>query len=127
MKWLRRAVTSGLSARVRALREALLRTAETVQYDAAREAARQLGVKLRPEPFTIKQQQQSRMDGGLEDDGKLREFVEPAEEVQQPHVEGGINKAQAESRYPCVGAARYHNLNLTGAFQSYFPAYRHRT
>ena len=46
--------------------------ASTVQYDAAREPARQMDVKLRPEPFTEKQQRQSRMDGGEEDDGDGR-------------------------------------------------------
>ena len=83
MKWLRKAVTSGLNAAVRALRGALLGTAETVQYDAAREPARLLGIELRAEPFTARQQRQSRMDGGLEDDGTRRGVVE-----QAPALEG---------------------------------------
>ena len=50
--------------------------ASTVQYDAAREPARQMGELLRPEPFTAKQQRQSRMDGGEEEDGAQRDHVE---------------------------------------------------
>mgnify|MGYP003323513258 CR=1 FL=1 len=75
IKWLRKAVTSGLMPEVQNLRQALLDTAVTVQYDAAREPARQLGVDLRPEPFTRRQQRQSRMDGGVEDNGTQREYV----------------------------------------------------
>ena len=41
IKWLRKAVTSGLMPEVQNLRQALLDTAVPVQYDAAREPARQ--------------------------------------------------------------------------------------
>ena len=51
-----------------------LATAATVQYDAANEPARQLGfADVAPEPFTARQQRQSRMDGGEETDGTLRD------------------------------------------------------
>ena len=52
LPWLRNAITSGLTSAVRSFRKALCSMASTVQYDAAREPARQLGVDLRPEPFT---------------------------------------------------------------------------
>ena len=64
MSWLRNAVSSGFTSSVRQMREALCSMASTVQYDAARESARQMGVELRPEPFTEKQRRQSRLDGG---------------------------------------------------------------
>ena len=127
LKWLRNAVTSGLTTAVRNLREALLGMAATVQYDAAREPARQLGVELRPEPFTVRQQRQSRTDGGEEEDGTEREHVELAPPVDQPHIERERQLAAAESRLPRLGSAAYREVPLTGAFQSSFPAYRQRS
>ena len=127
IKWLRNAATSGLTTAVHALREALLGTAATVQYDAAREPARQLGVELRPEPLTARQQRQSRMDGGEEEDGTEREHVELSPPVDQPHLERERHLAAAESRLPRLGSAAYREVPLTGAFQSTFPAYRQRS
>ena len=101
--------------------------AVTVQYDAAREPARQLGVELRPEPFNERQQRQSRMDGGEEEDGTEREHVELAPSVEQPHLERERQLAAAESRLPRLGSAAYREVPLTGAFQSSFPAYRQRS
>ena len=74
--------------------------AATVQYDAAREPARQLGVDVRPEPFTARQQRQSRMGGGEEDDGTEREHVELAPPVLQPHLERERRVAAAMSQEP---------------------------
>ena len=127
MKWLRHAKTSGLNAAVHAVREAFLATAVTVQYDAAREPARQLGVELRPEPFTARQQRQSRMDGGEEDGDTQRDLVELAAPVEQPHMEREMLLATSESRLPRLGSAAYRDLPLTGAFQSTLPAYRQAT
>ena len=64
MQWLRGAVITGLTTVVHRIRATLLGTAGTVQYDAARETGRQLRVNLRAEPFTIRQQCRSHMDGG---------------------------------------------------------------
>ena len=44
-------------------REAVLQAACTLQYDSAVYSGAQLGVTLRPEPFTSRQQQRSRFDG----------------------------------------------------------------
>ena len=107
MNWLRRAVTTGLPAAVRDIREALLKTASSVQYDSAREPGRQLGVDLRAEPFSSRQQRQSRMDGGEDDDGSLREHVNVAPPVEQPHVERERCKAAATRRLPRTGTAAY--------------------
>ena len=120
-------MTSGLNAAVHALREALLGTAETVQYDAAREPARQLGIELRAEPFTARQQRQSRMDGGEEEDGTQRDLVELAPPVEEPHMERERLLAAAQCRLPRLGSAAYREVPLTGAFQSTFPAYRQAT
>ena len=64
MQWLWGAVVTGLTTAVHRIRAALFGTAATVQCDAARETGRQLGVDLRAEPFTIRQQCRSHMDGG---------------------------------------------------------------
>ena len=60
----------------------------TVQYESATESATQMGVHdLPPEPFTDKQQRQTRMDGGEDEDGSIREFVAVGPPVVQPHIE----------------------------------------
>ena len=97
VKWMRAAVRSGLATAARKLREALLDTAVTVQYDAANESANQLGVVGMPdEPFTRRQQRQSRMDGGMDEDGSLRQFVPTAEPVVQPYL--SRERARAAAR-----------------------------
>ena len=99
--------------------------AETVQYESAREPARQMNVHdLPPEPFTLKQQRQTRMDGGEDEDGSLREFVEVGPPVVQPYREREEDRAAAQNRAPLTGASAYRDLPLTGALQSTFPCYR---
>ena len=126
MSWLRNAVTSAFTSALRKFREALCNMASTVQYDAAGEPARQMGEVLRPELFTAKQQRQSRLDGGEEEDGAQRDYVELAPPVEQPHVERERLLAAAESRNPRLGSAAYRELPLTGSIQAAFPAYRQR-
>ena len=79
---------------------------------------------LPPEPFTMKQQRQTRMDGGEDEDGSLREFVEIGPPVIQPHLEREQDRAAAQNRTPLTGAAAYRDLPITGALQSTFPWYR---
>ena len=126
LRWLRRGITRGLRAAVEAIRAGLLGAATTTQYDSARETARQMHVEVREEPFTARQQRQSRMDGGEEDDGALRSYVQVAPPVEQPHKEREQCRALAQGRMPLGGGASYRELPLTGAFQSTFPAYRQR-
>ena len=98
-----------------------------MQYESVNEPGRQLGVPdMPPEPFTEKQRRQSRMDGGEDEDGSLREDVPVAPAVVQPHIEREHARAAAENRLPLIGADAYRNLPLTGAFQSAFPWYRQR-
>ena len=100
LKWLRAAVGSGLAIAARKLREALLGTAVTTQYEAANESAKQLGVvDIPPEPFTTKQQRQSRMDGGEDEDGSVRERVPLAAPVGQPRIAKGRNRAAADGHH----------------------------
>ena len=89
------------------------------------EPARQLGLAdVRPQPFTARQQRQSRMDGGEEEDGSQRDAVALSPPVEQPHIEQERARAAAENRMPALGPAAFRNLPLTGAFQSTFPSYR---
>ena len=67
-------------------REAVLQAVCTLQYDSAVYSGAQLGVTLRPEPFSSRQQQRSRFDGQVEEaDGWLpygKEYaVDPNGEV----------------------------------------------
>merc|ERR1712185_550031 len=48
-------------------REAVLQAASTLQYDSSVYAGRQLDVELRPEPFSDRQQKQSKLDGQVEE------------------------------------------------------------
>ena len=100
LKWLREAVSIGFTPAVRRVRDAILSMAATVQYDSARESGRQMGVELRTEPFSARQQRQSRMDGGEDEDGTIREYVDLAPPPDQPHIERERCKAAAESRLP---------------------------
>ena len=127
MAWLRRAVTN-VHQNVPLLRDALMATAQTVQYEAAGELGKQLGVDdLPPEPFTARQQRQSRMDGGAEEDESRRDYVAVAPPVEQPHIERERCLAAAQNRLSFVGSAAYRNVPLTGAFQAKFPAYCQRS
>jgi hypothetical protein len=59
-------------------RKAILEAAETLQYDSAVLPGTQLGVHLRPEPFTEQQQKRSRFDGAVEeadDNAPLRDLL----------------------------------------------------
>ena len=126
MKWLRGSL-SNLASKARSLREMLVATAQTVQYESAAEPGRQLGVEMPPEPFTARQQRQSRMDGGQEEDGSIRSYVPLAPPVEQPHMAREERLASAQNRQPMVGADAYRNLPITGALQASFPSYRRRS
>ena len=109
------------------LRDALIKTAASVQYEAANELGRQLGVlDMPPEPFTEKQRRQSHMFGGEDVEGTTREDDVVAPHVVPPHLERRRNKAVAENRLSPVGQESYIRLPLTGALQSIFPWYRQR-
>ena len=68
-----------LNAWCRRAREAVLQAASTLQYDSAIKSGTQLGVTLPPEPFTARQQNLSKFDGGEEalDEQHLRRPLIP--------------------------------------------------
>ena len=86
------------------MKDALIRCAETLQYEASTLPAKQMGQTVRREKFTQKQQKQSRLDGGPEIDGSQRQTIEVTEpefpghhvlEQRQSYTEG----RQARSMY----------------------------
>ena len=129
MRWVRttmRQLGANVKEAVRCLRTRLLSTAATVQYESAREPGLQLGVSVMAEPFTAIQQKQSKMDGGLEDDGSRRDLVPVEPPFVQPHIAAEQRRAAAEGREARAGTWAFKEVPLTGAIQSVFPAYRQR-
>ena len=129
--WIRdvlRAPAATAAQRIKQMRAALLSAAASVQYESANEPAMQMGViDLPPEPFTEKQQRQSKMDGCLEDDGVTkRDLVKLQPPLEQEHVGRERRVAAAGNRPPLKGTAAFRELPLTCAHQSSFPAYRLR-
>ena len=105
-------------------REAVLQAACTLQYDSGVYAGAQLGVTLRPEPFTSRQQQRSRFDGQVEeadDNAPYRRLIPVTAEELNGHLkreEESSTAAARPMRHP------YKQLPLTGAIQSMLPMFR---
>ena len=57
-----------LKSMIADFKRALIACAETLQYEASTLPAQQMGQSVLPEKFTLKQQMQSRLDGGMEID-----------------------------------------------------------
>ncbi len=105
----------------RDLKVALIRCAETLQYEASTLPAKQMGQTVLPEKFTKKQQYHSRLDGGIELDGSKREFLPiTAQELPGHHILEQ-RKAAAEGRPPL---SMYSQAFLEGCHQSLMPSYR---
>ena len=82
-----------------ALRDSVLQAASSIQYDSATASARQFDQVVLPEPFTRKQQTQSKLDGGLEEDGTTRRrLIEETEPELKGHVRRERECAQHEQR-----------------------------
>ena len=104
------------------MREKLLQAACTIQYDSACVSATQQGVEVLDEPFTRKQQMQSRFDGGIEADGETcRPCLEITPSEPQGHVMREISTAEAQQRSE---RNAYRSVPLTGCHQSMLPTYR---
>ena len=90
-------------------REAVLQAASMLQYDSAVYTGRQLGVPLRPEPFSARQQKQCKWDGAEEeaDDNKAKR---KQLDVTMEELNGHLKKEhdahiaqQRPMRHPGVG------------------------
>ena len=105
-----------------AARRALLRAASTLQYDSAVLPGQQLGVDLRPEPFSRQQQRRSRLDGEVEamdDDGPPRPHLPVTEAHNNGHLKQEAQAAVAQQR---PHRDSYRELPLTGAVQTLNPS-----
>ena len=102
-------------------RDELLRCAATIMYDSATLPADQFGEKVLPEPFSKRQQVQSRLDGGEEIDGSRRTLLEVTAPEPQGHVVRERTLAEAELR-ACRNT--YREVPLSGCQQSALPRYR---
>ena len=95
-----------------------------MQYDSAVYSGAQLGVTLRPEPFSSRQQQRSRFDGQVEeadDNAPSRRLIPVTTEELNGHL-----KREKESSTAAARLMRhpYKQLPLTGATQSMMPMFR---
>ena len=105
-------------------RNELMRAASTLQYDSAVLSGRQLGVPLRPEPFSAQQQRRSRLDGEqeeMDDDGRTRQHLPVTEAEPNGHLKAELCASVVQQRMP---RDAYKELPLTGAMQSMMPSYR---
>ena len=104
-------------------KKALIACAETLQYEASTLPAQQMGQSVLPEKFTLKQQMQSKLDGGMEVDGITQRQLLPITELdeRQGHIVLEQRRANAERIQPrnC-----YSEVPLRGCHQSSNPWYR---
>ena len=76
---------------------ALLACASSLQYEDSTLPAHQMGQTVLPEKFAAKQQQQSKLDGGLEEDGVTkRPFLEITADERRGHEVLEHRRAAAE-------------------------------
>ena len=101
--------------------EALVRCAITLQYEAATLHARQMKQEVPAEKFTARQQQLSRLDGGIEIDGTARDLLEPTPDEPLGHI-AREQDAAVQSNRPVRNA--YRDVPLTGCHNSLLPLYR---
>jgi len=101
-------------------REDCLDDAATKQYDSSIEGGRQFGVTGLQEIFTEKERVRCRLDGGCEEDGRLRELVQVVPEIEPAHLRREREAAIAEGR-PLRHA--YREMPLTGAPGARHPSY----
>ena len=113
--------TSPLSEFLAKASKALVRCASTLQYEAATLPAKQMKQVVPAEKFTHRQQQLSRLDGGLEIDGTKRNTLEPTPEEPLGHIAAEEDAAAVANR-PTRNT--YREVPLTGCHNSLLPTYR---
>jgi len=104
-------------------KRALIACAETLQYEASTLPAQQMGQSVLPEKFTLRQQMQSKLDGGLEIDEVTQRPLLPVTELDEP--QGHIVLEQRRANAERVQARNsYSQVSLRGCHQSTNPWYR---
>ena len=100
----------------------LAQKAETIQYESATLPGQQLQVKLPEEPFSKKQQKQTKFDGMLEPDQETRRpLIEIVPEEPLKHIAKERQEAEENQR---IAANPYREIPLTGCELSTLPVYR---
>lgn len=110
-----------LNSLLKAMKDALVLCAETLQYEASTLPAAQMQQKVLPEKFTKKQQIRSRLDGGIDLDGSVRPLLESTKEELPGHHVLEYRRAAQEAREP---RPTYSQVSLQGCHQSLMPSYR---
>ena len=113
--------TSSLIGLLAEIVNTLVQCATTLQYETATLPAKQMQHTVPAEKFTVRQQELSRLDGGLEIDGSYRQKVEPSPEEPLGHIAAEKERASQEHR-PLKDT--YRELPLTGCHNSLLPVYR---
>ena len=97
-------------------RDAVLRAASTLQYDSAVLPGAQLGVALRPEPFTSLQQRRSRYDGQVEeahDNAPLRPLIPVTRSERNGHLK--LEEEKAIAAHTNLRKASAFSVNIFGS------------
>ena len=110
-----------LHSLLKAMKDALVSCAATLQYEASTLPAVQMQQTVLPEKFTKKQQIQSRLDGGIELDGSVRPLLASTKDELLGHHVLEHRRAAAEERDP---RPMYSQVSLQGCHQSLMPSYR---
>ena len=93
---------------------ALIRCAETIQYEASTLPATQMSQKVLPEQITKQQQCRSRLDGGVELDRTSLQLLGVMEEELPGHHVLEKRRAAAEGRAPLSYYSQAHRRYLDG-------------
>ena len=110
-----------LHSLLKAMRDALVLCAGTLQYEASTLPAAQMQQTVLPEKFTKKQQLRSRLDGGVELDGSVRPLLASTKDELLGHHVLEYRRAAEEERDP---RPMYSQVSLQGCHQSLTPSYR---
>ena len=100
--------TTSLTKLLADIGNALVQCASTLQYETATLPAKQMQQAVPVEKFIARQQELSRLDGGLEIDGSNRQNVDPSPEEPLGHIAAEGDKATLENPYEKI-ANKYKN------------------
>ena len=107
---------SALSEFLAEASKALVRCASTLQYEAATLPTQQMKQTVPAEMFTERQQQLSRLDGGVEIDGTQRRKLDPTPEEPLGHI-AAEEDATVLANHPVRNAYREVPLTAIPCFQ----------
>ena len=111
-----------LNEKIQKLNSQLIATATSCQFESASLPAKTMGITVRDEPFSAKEQQLSKFDGLLEMDGETQRMLIPIRDPDDfAHVAAEAQAAANERRSP---RHSYKEIDLTACQLSILPHYR---